>query len=341
MPRILSILVLLLFSLPAFPWGAVGHRVVGEVAEAHLSKKAKKAVRKLLGKETLATAAVWADEIRSHQAKSAEVARRWSPIPVNKMDPKQQAGVISRWHYVSINDDETYKTSTKNKSGDIVWAMKRMESALRDPKSELLARKEALKLIAHYIGDIHQPLHAGMAWDRGGNNCWLNWMPEKYPKNITPAPPLENNNFKKLHSIWDSEIINFHHLSYQEYAQKINRADAKILSELDPAREKELEKLSAKKLRKIFQSKKQAWISSSYEQWTAESQSLRNLAYVGKKPVGGHRPYCFDSFKTSLDRAVIPKFSWTEITQATEVINYRLLQAGIRLAAVLNKVFSK
>src|SRR5258708_33014438 len=76
---------LLLPSL-LFGWGKTGHRVVGQIAENHLSPKAAKAVRELLGVEPLAMVGTWADEIRSDPA--------WK-----KAEP---------WHYVNIPDGETY-----------------------------------------------------------------------------------------------------------------------------------------------------------------------------------------------------------------------------------------
>jgi hypothetical protein len=57
------------------------------------------------------------------------------------------------------------------------------------------AKSFALRLLIHYIGDIHQPLHAATRLD---NN---------YPKgdaggNFFPLP--EKLTAKNLHSVWDS-----------------------------------------------------------------------------------------------------------------------------------------
>jgi hypothetical protein len=58
-------LTLLFLARPAFPWGANGHRVVGRIAEHHLSEAAARGVACILGPESLAQAATWPDEIRS------------------------------------------------------------------------------------------------------------------------------------------------------------------------------------------------------------------------------------------------------------------------------------
>lgn len=63
-----------------------------------------------------------------------------------------------------------------------------------------------LRLLIHFVGDIHQPLHAGRFEDLGGNKIKVSWM--NAPTN--------------LHTLWDSQLINFQQLSYTEYAAAIN-----------------------------------------------------------------------------------------------------------------------
>ena len=66
---------------------------------------------------------------------------------------------------------------------------------------EALGRSYALRLLIHYVGDVHQPLHSTSrvnaefpAGDRGGNSFPL---PNHYAAN-------------NLHSVWDSVIYEFH-----------------------------------------------------------------------------------------------------------------------------------
>ena len=54
-----------LLSVTAHSWGPIGHRVVGEIASKHLNKKAKTEVLSILGKESMAKASTWHDEIKS------------------------------------------------------------------------------------------------------------------------------------------------------------------------------------------------------------------------------------------------------------------------------------
>ena len=69
LPRLLLqaifLAVALLFVVPVFSWGVTGHRTIGEIAQQHLSKRARKELQKLTGKETLAWWSNWPDFIKS------------------------------------------------------------------------------------------------------------------------------------------------------------------------------------------------------------------------------------------------------------------------------------
>jgi hypothetical protein len=178
LPTILGIL--LLTSSSASPWGAIGHRIVGRIAEQHLSSEARQHIQALLGPESLAQVSTWPDEIRSDPA--------W-----NHADP---------WHYVSIADDETYETAPKNPAGDVVEALQRLTGVLRDPQAPPQDKVTALKFLVHLVGDIHQPLHVGRREDQGGNTIQVQWF---------GAPST-------LHTVWDAQLIEAEKLSFSEFA---------------------------------------------------------------------------------------------------------------------------
>ncbi len=182
--NILVIAVLVIFSPNAFSWGKVGHRIVGEIAQRNLSKEALKGVKDLLGDEDLSRVATYSDEIRSNK----------------KYD------YTSPWHYVSIPTGKTYFDQKRNKDGDVIEALFRFEETLRDPKASKEDKAFALKFMVHNMGDLHQPLHVGIAEDRGGNTVRLKWF----------------KNEMNLHSIWDEAIVDFEQLSYTEYSTYLN-----------------------------------------------------------------------------------------------------------------------
>ncbi len=165
----------------ALAWGPTGHRVVGRIAQRHLTPQAAKAVAELLAPEQLTYVTNWADEIRSES--------EWS-----KADP---------WHWVTIPDGQTYDSSPKNAGGDVLEAIARFEKVLADRTAPKLERTRALKWLSHLLGDLHQPLHVGRGDDHGGNDVVVLWFNE--PTN--------------LHSVWDSKLIDESRLSFSELAE--------------------------------------------------------------------------------------------------------------------------
>lgn len=186
--KIKVLLILILFlSFKAGSWGLTGHRVTGEIAQNHLSRKAQKEIKRILGDETLAEAANFMDFIKS--------------------EPKYD--YMGTWHYVTIPAGETYGTAKKEPLGDIIWAINKFTGELM---SDTLTREEevfALRCLIHLVGDIHQPLHVGNGTDRGGNDVRIKYF-------------WQNSN---LHRIWDSGMIDGQLLSYSEWTNKLDHAD--------------------------------------------------------------------------------------------------------------------
>lgn len=182
---LVCLLAISLISFKSFGWGQTGHRVIGQIAENHLSKKAKKEVQKILGDESLAIVSIWMDEVRSDDSYDH----------------------THDWHWVSIPDGSSYHDCEKNSDGDVVEAIDRMKTILMSD-ADLGKKKEALKFLVHLVGDIHQPLHVGNGTDRGGNSVKIKWF-------------YQSSN---LHRIWDSGIIDRKALSYTELAKSIDHA---------------------------------------------------------------------------------------------------------------------
>ena len=184
MKKVLLALALLFSVESAFSWGKTGHRVIGELAQLHLSKKAKKTVKEILGNEDLASASNWFDFIKSDSAYDNTHC----------------------WHYVGIPDGKTYAESEKNPCGDVIEAIGRFKKTLASETASLEDKKFALRGIIHLIGDIHQPLHVGNGSDRGGNDVKVSWF-------------WKDSN---LHRVWDTGLVDGQQLSYTEYTKKLN-----------------------------------------------------------------------------------------------------------------------
>ncbi len=187
MTRLVSILLLTTFTLTCFGWGATGHRATGYIAERHLSKKAKKAIDRILAGQSLAMASTWMDEIRSDSTYNH----------------------TADWHWVTIPDGMTYEETEKNPNGDIIMTIERIVAALKSKKLNAKEEAEHLKMLIHLVGDIHQPLHVGRP-DRGGNDIKIVWF------------RTDTN----LHRVWDSDMIDDTKLSYTELAESFSKPSA-------------------------------------------------------------------------------------------------------------------
>ncbi|WP_428849191.1 S1/P1 nuclease [Xanthomonas arboricola] len=174
----------------AFAWGPQGHRLVARVAETELSPQARAQVAQLLAGEpdpTLHGVASWADELREHDP---DLGKRSGP-----------------WHYVNLAEHDCgYAPQRDCPDGNcVIAALDRQTAVLADPRQPLDARRQALKFVVHFVGDIHQPMHAGYAHDKGGNDFQLQ----------------VDGKGSNLHALWDSGMLNDRHLSDNAYLQRL------------------------------------------------------------------------------------------------------------------------
>lgn len=177
MPRFALLLCSLLFMLPilAHAWGPAGHRLVGDLAERQLTPAAKAAVRRLLGRESLADVAPWADELRNDPTR------------------RELGRATARLHFVNFSGPSCRYDAKHDCPGGacVVAAIERQARVLGDRSRPTAARAEALRFLVHFVGDAHQPLHAGYRPDRGGNRYQVQWQ----------------GRGTNLHAIWDSKVL--------------------------------------------------------------------------------------------------------------------------------------
>lgn len=185
LPLVFTFLMIINPVFASEDWGRNGHRATGEIAEKYLTKKAKKAIDRLLNGESLALVSTYADEI-----KSDDRYREYGP-----------------WHYVNFPFNKKYETHPKSERGDLVRAIETCIDVLKDSNSSLEDKVFHLKLLVHFIGDLHQPLHIGKADDKGGNDFQVLWFDEG----------------TNLHSVWDTKMIESYNMSYSELAANEGR----------------------------------------------------------------------------------------------------------------------
>ena len=193
---------------PSMAWAERGHRLVGELAERQLNPVTRRAIADLLEGEpepTLGGIAYWADALRGS-------------------DPDRFAAT-SRWHYVKM----TTGTCALDRTLDcpdgacVVGAIEAQAKILSDPARPREERRDALKFLVHFVGDVHQPLHAGHRDDRGGNTAELVLRtaipPEAYAREHYRDGVMQTN----LHALWDYYVLES---ANETAAQHADRLDA-------------------------------------------------------------------------------------------------------------------
>lgn len=189
MARFILLGFILLLSFPAHAWGPRGHQAVAHVAAMNLSSRARAQVAELLGGDAeamMAISANWADEIR---------------------DARPHTGA---WHYVNlkITGDLRYRPLRDcPRDACIIAQIAQAEAVLRG-RAPRAQKVEALKYLIHFVGDIHQPLHAADNDDRGGNRVHLRWRGQR----IT------------LHHFWDDDMVTMQGRDPRTIARAIDTA---------------------------------------------------------------------------------------------------------------------
>ena len=180
-PTLLCLLfgaALCLVATKARAWGDDGHRVVGELGFRYLTPTARAAVSEALtepGYESLAQAATWPDTF----------ARRFP-----EYDP------MKPFHYVNVDAKaQRFRRERDCANGCVVTALSQFIALLesRDPALSLSERRRAIYWIAHFMGDIHQPLHIAHPDGKGGSATMLRFF---------EAPDK-----RSAHWIWDVGLI--------------------------------------------------------------------------------------------------------------------------------------
>lgn len=170
---------------PACAWGYEGHKVVAAIARRYLTPVAQAKVDALLAADTdtlephdMLSAATWADSWRNGHRETAQ----WHFVDLELDHPDLDAACFG--HPPSANAGPPQAC--------LVDRLNAFEAELANPATPQAERIAALKFVLHFVGDIHQPLHASDHEDHGGNCLRL----------ALGGPRTTN-----LHSYWDTGLV--------------------------------------------------------------------------------------------------------------------------------------
>lgn len=168
----LVILAMTLLPGPAWAWGAEGHEIVAGLAARELSPQARAEIGRLLGGEAgamMVHGSNWADEIREQRPETGP----WHYVDI----PLQASG------YVAARDCPYTDCVVAQIGADArVLGNRRLADA---------QRAEALLFLIHFVGDVHQPMHAVDNDDKGGNAIRV----------------YAGRDRTNMHHLWDQQLV--------------------------------------------------------------------------------------------------------------------------------------
>lgn len=140
-----------------------------------------------VGPELLVEASFWPDEIQQQPE---------TPVTIFKNLSVHNAAGTHPLHYADLVGDHFNPVTDSDEGRSVVSALERCKEVLRASNSTPAEKREALKFLVHFVGDIHQPLHAGRKADKGGNAIQVvRFLNRRSPKGFS------------LHQVWDALLI--------------------------------------------------------------------------------------------------------------------------------------
>jgi len=285
-----AILLFILCDFPANAWWEEGHRTTARLAAYYLTPAARTRVAAILGvpdtpeavADGLAVASTWADEIKKDRPDTFT----WHFIDIALQDKKDQIPArCPNENCVTARIDQFSAQLVKDK-------------AAADPRMDL----DALRFLVHFVGDIHQPLHAVSDADQGGNCESLSEVYEKA---------------RNLHALWDGPLVS-----------DVNPDDKALAAEL----KQELDGLGAGRMKKMAE--------GSAEDWAWESHKLAEKVIYDKLKIPTE-PVEFPANCKAAPQAILddkitvePKY----VGEMKPVVREQLELAGLRLAKLLNEL---
>lgn len=326
---LISLFVVLYPLNPAFGWGPDGHKAVGQIASLRINTHTRQRIAQILKPgETLSGIANWADTVKTRMGQD-------DPDPdtntfLHDMQHNEQNG---DWHFDDLPLGCTsYDTCTGFTPDDdivhIINACIRTLQGQPDPNHPL-TRRNALRLLVHLVGDVHQPLHVGSGYiNEDGPNHTI--VIVRDPSAISASTPKDrganlliiDGHKKNLHSFWDGDLV--HLLMTASHKQNANTLARLLKTSVAP---------------------KPEWdASGSIDTWAAQwatdalhvsgDHAYKSVRIVGKRAVTSTN-HGVTTTKTVYDIRRASNYNTVNVP----VVREQLAKGGFRLAKLLDAIF--
>jgi hypothetical protein len=183
---------------PALAWGDEGHKIIALIAEHYLDTAVRAKVATLLAADTdtltghdIASEATWADKYRDSDRDTTKVRYhatwRWHFVDIELTQPDLALACFGHLPLPS-----GVPASKGPPQACVVDKINQFAAELGSPTTSASEQLLALKFLLHFVGDLHQPLHASDDHDAGGN------------KKLVAGEGVHPSN---LHHYWDVEFV--------------------------------------------------------------------------------------------------------------------------------------
>jgi nuclease S1 len=195
-----GLVALLATAKAAHGWGDDGHRIICRIATSVLGEADRREVERLARAYRApdgtrfahyTDACTFADVARGKARLFADAVHAGNSTAADRLAGWRRFGAFDAWHFINVPRTARVVRMTSCHDDCVLKAIathRRVRAAASTQE-----RAEALILLGHWVGDVHQPLHVSFADDRGGNDV------DRIKGGFYSSPDL--------HAVWDSGII--------------------------------------------------------------------------------------------------------------------------------------
>jgi hypothetical protein len=164
--RLAIVLAVLLPATPAMAWWEYGHGAVGRIAYMTVNPHSRAEIDRLLRQGQLL-------QTPTCSIRTIELAAYW-PDCIKTLG--ERFSYTSSWHYQNVDICHPFDLRAPCADGNCVSGqIERDVRLLADLRVPTRERLMALLFLVHFMGDLHQPMHAGDNHDLGGNRVQVSY----------------------------------------------------------------------------------------------------------------------------------------------------------------------
>jgi hypothetical protein len=278
-----------LLPISAWAWGFDAHKIVAVIAADNLTPAAQSHVASIL-------------RVAADKGAIASAMEKASVIPDSRF--REEDSATAPWHYINIClQDQRSDVGARCPRGNCVTGkIDEYSKRLKQASYDRWGADGDLAFLIHFVGDIHQPLHAANDADQGGN-----------------CVAVESHSREKdLHAVWDTTLV-----------RRLER-------DIDSGRPE----ATAHQLEKTYADERETdrWIPADDIAWESKQMARADIYEALQIPIESCAP-AVDVCSNVPGRVV--ELSASYMDHADIIAGHQLAKAGFRLASLLNSIWTE